>query len=69
VKRKAKPLDKPAAQLDGALALCGANNNIAGYDNVATRLRAGEVIGRAAGNRKQAKPRKPIQKRSNRVSS
>jgi hypothetical protein len=69
VKRKAKPLDKPAAQLDGALALFGCNNNVASYDNVATRLRAGEVIGRAANDGESPEPRKPANKRNNNVSS
>lgn len=63
MKRKSKPLDKRAAQLDGALALFGGNNSVAGYDNVAVRLRAGEVIGRAADNRKPAAPENAVQKR------
>jgi hypothetical protein len=69
VKRNAKPLDKRAAQLDGALALFGCSNNVAGYDNVSTRLRAGEVIGRSVGDRKLPEPEKPADKRSDPTSS
>jgi hypothetical protein len=69
VKRNAKPLDKRTAQLDGALALFGCSNNVAGYDDVSVRLRAGEVIGRSVGDRQPAEPAKPADKRSDRASS
>jgi hypothetical protein len=69
VKRKAQPLSKRAAQLDGALALVGGDNRVAGYDNVVVRLRAGEVIGRSAGSRKLPEQAKPADKRSDRASS
>jgi hypothetical protein len=69
VKRKAKSLDKRTAQLDGALALFGCSNNVAGYDEVSVRLRAGEVIGRSVGDRQPPERRKPADKRSDRASS
>jgi len=69
VKRKPRPLDKRAAQLDGALALIGGDNRVAGYDDVTVRLRAGEVIGRSVGDHKPRVPLKPANKRSHRASS
>ena len=69
MKRKPQPLDKRAAQLDGALALVGGDNRVAGYDDVAVRLRAGEVIGRSVGDGKPHVPLKPANKRRDRASS
>ena len=69
MKRKAQSLDKRAAQLDGALALIGGDHRVAGYDDVAVRLRAGEVIGRSVGDRQPSEPGKPADKPSDGASS
>ena len=53
MKRKRKPLDKGTAQLDGALALLGGRNEVAGYDKGVFVRRAGELIARAAANGKR----------------
>ena len=64
VKRKRKPLAKQTAQLDGALALVGGRNEVAGYDKSVFVRRAGELIARAAMNGKR--PQKPADKRADR---
>jgi hypothetical protein len=67
VKRKPKPLAKRTAQLDGALALLGARNEVAGYDKGVFVRRAGELIARAAANGKRPqKPQTPEDKRADR---
>jgi hypothetical protein len=59
VKRKRKPLNTGTAQLDGALALLGCNNEVAAYDKSVFVRRAGELIARAAnGKRLQKSPAK-----------
>jgi len=56
VKRKSKRLDKRRPQLDGALALFGANNAVAGCDSASFTQRVGELIARAANKRGPPKP-------------
>ena len=53
VKRKPKPLARRTAQLEGALALFGGRNEVAGYDKSVFVRRAGELIARAVMNGKR----------------
>jgi hypothetical protein len=66
VKRKRKPLSTGTAQLDGALALLGARNEVAGYDRSVFVRRAGELIARAADGKRPQKPQKSEDKRGDR---
>ncbi len=60
MKRKRTSSKKSRAQLDGALALFGVNNDVAGYNNVAFVQRAGELIVRAASSAKPFPPKPKI---------
>jgi hypothetical protein len=54
------------AQLDGALALLGARNEVAAYDKSVFVRRAGELIARAANGKHRQKPQTPADKRADR---
>ncbi len=63
VKRRRAKETNGAAQLDGALALLGANNDVATYDNTAFAHRAGELIAKAVGRGEQMQIRLPRARR------
>jgi len=63
VKRRAKRRAKRAAQLDGALALCGGTSAVAAADPAGFMRRAGELIARAMASPRR---RKTARKRAGR---
>ena len=58
VRKKIKAQSKPAAHLDGALALVGGGQNVASYETADVRQRAGDAIARAVKDRKVEPKRK-----------
>jgi hypothetical protein len=67
VKRKHIRNGNGTAQLDGALALFGANNAVAAYDNAAFAHRAGELIAKAVTHGEQVPIQLPQAKRGREV--
>ena len=67
VKRKHIRNSNGAAQLDGALALFGANNDVAAYGNAAFAHRAGEIIAKAVTHGEQVPIRLPQARRGREV--
>ena len=63
MKRNRTKRTNGAAQLDGALALIGANNDVAAYDNVAFVHRTGELIAKAMTHGEAMQIRMPQAKR------